>query len=416
MLGIFRKKKAAEPRAAEPASTQNTIDRELNKLSGGGLFGSTGSVSAESSLGISAVWACVRLISGTIASLPVNVYERTSAGREKAYTHPVHSVLRRPCGYQNKSEFFKILLLNMLLHGNGYARVYRDARFRPVSLEVLSPYNVLPRKVDNDVVYYVAGTDKPLNGFDVLHIKGVSTDGVTGKSPIRVHHENLELSNAAQGYGLNFFEKGGNTSSVFEMDGALGDEAYDRLKKQLGDRMTGLGNSHRPLLLENGMKYNRINIPLEDAQFIATRKFQKNEVATIFGVPPHMIADLERSTNNNIEHQTIEFATYCLQPYIVSLEEEINRKLFFDEEAARYYCSFNLNAIMRGDQAARANFYRTLFYIGAMCPNEIRELEDMNGYDGGDQYMVQSNMEKITNLDKSDGKSGDGNKVSKIGY
>jgi HK97 family phage portal protein len=196
-------------------------------------------------------------------------------------------------------------------------------------------------------------------------------------------------------YGLRFFNQGGNMSGVFKYPSTLKPEAYQRLKHDLITQSTGLHNAHTPLLLEGGMTYERISIPPEDAQFIATRKFQKTEVATIYGVPPHMIADLERATNNNIEHQGMEFVQYCLMSYISRLEEEFNRKLLRDDEYNEYYFLFSLNGLLRGDAKTRSEYYKNMNLVGAMSANEIRAFEDMNAYEGGDTYFVQANMQSV---------------------
>lgn len=144
------------------------------------------------------------------------------------------------------------------------------------------------------------------------------------------------------------------------------------------------------------MTYERISIPPEDAQFIATRKFQKTEIATIYDIPPHMIADLERATNNNIEHQGMEFVQYCLRPSFVRIEEEFNRKLLREDEFGEYYFLFGLNGLLRGDAKTRSEYYKNMNIVGAMSANEIRSLENMNSYDGGDEYFVQMNMQPVT--------------------
>lgn len=176
-------------------------------------------------------------------------------------------------------------------------------------------------------------------------------------------------------------------SGVFKYPSTLKPEAYQRLKKDLIAQSVGLHNAHVPLLLEGGMTYERISIPPEDAQFIATRKFQKTEIATIYGIPPHMIADLERATNNNIEHQGMEFVQYCLVPYLVRIEEEFNRKLLLEDEFGEYYFLFGLNGLLRGDAKTRSEYYKNMNIVGAMSANEIRSLEDMNSYDGGDLHI-----------------------------
>ena len=281
------------------------------------------------------------------------------------------------------------------LWGNGYARIYRDKFFRPIRLQLLHPTEIEPILTYDDELFYRDKTGLFIPCYDIIHLKGISTDGYKGKSPIAVHRDNLSLSVSAQRYGEKFFNQGGNMSGVFKYPATLKPEAYKRLKNDLIAQSTGLHNAHTPLLLEGGMTYERISIPPEDAQFIATRKFQKTEIATIYGVPPHMIADLERATNNNIEHQGMEFVQYCLLPYLVRLEEEFNRKLLREDEFEEFYFLFGLNGLLRGDAKTRSEYYKNMNLIGALNANEIRSLEDMNSYDGGDTYFVQANMQTI---------------------
>jgi len=258
--------------------------------------------------------------------------------------------------------------------------------------------NVEPVLTTNqELFYYIATSGELLSNDKVIHIRGLSTNGYKGKSPIAVHRDNLALTLAAQEYGERFFNQGGNMSGVFKYPSTLKPEAYQRLKKDLLAQSVGLQNAHVPLLLEGGMTYERISIPPEDAQFIATRKFQKTEIATIYGIPPHMIADLERATNNNIEHQGMEFVQYCLMPYLVRIEEEFNRKLLREDEYDDYYFLFALNGLLRGDAKTRSEYYKNLNMTGSISANEIRSLEDMNAYEGGDAYFVQMNMQPVQN-------------------
>lgn len=261
----------------------------------------------------------------------------------------------------------------------------------------MHPTQVEPILTDDDILFYRTDKGELLPSHEMLHLRGLSTNGYKGKSPIAVHRDNLSLTASAQLYGEKFFNQGGNMSGVFKYPSTLKPEAYKRLKHDLIQQSVGLHNAHTPLLLEGGMTYERISIPPEDAQFIATRKFQKTEIATIYGVPPHMIADLERATNNNIEHQGMEFVQYCLMPYLVRLEEEFNRKLLRHDEFGEYYFLFGLNGLLRGDAKTRSEYYKNMNLIGALSANEIRSLEDMNAYEGGDEYFVQANMQTIEN-------------------
>lgn len=352
-------------------------------------------ITEEGALNLTAVWACVRILSETVGTLPMHLYRRTDKGRERQYDHPCHRLVQIPNSYSTRFDLMHHLMVSCALWGNGYAHIFRDKYYRPVRLKLLHPSRIEPILNDSDELFYRLDSGELLPNEDVIHLRGLSTNGYKGKSPIAVHRDNLELSISAQIYGKRFFDQGGNMSGVFKYPSTLKPEAYQRLKKDLIAQSVGLHNAHVPLLLEGGMTYERISIPPEDAQFIATRKFQKTEIATIYGIPPHMIADLERATNNNIEHQGMEFVQYCLMPYLVRIEEEFNRKLLRDDEFEEYYFLFGLNGLLRGDAKTRSEYYKNMNIVGAMSANEIRSLEDMNRYEGGDEYFVQMNMQTV---------------------
>lgn len=354
-------------------------------------------ITEEGALNLSAVWACVRILSETVGTLPIHLYKRTDKGRERQYAHACHRLLQLPNSFSNRFDLMHHLMISCALWGNGYARIHRGKDARPIRLQLIHPAKIEPILNSNEELFYRLDNGELLPNDELIHLRGLSTNGIKGKSPIAVHRDNLSLTMAAQEYGERFFNQGGNMSGVFKYPSTLKPEAYQRLKKDLVAQSVGLHNAHIPLLLEGGMTYERISIPPEDAQFIATRKFQKTEIATIYGIPPHMIADLERATNNNIEHQGMEFVTYCLMPYLVRLEEEFNRKLLRYDEFEEYYFLFGLNGLLRGDAKTRSEYYKNMNFVGAMNANEIRSLEDMNVYEGGDEYFVQMNMQTVKN-------------------
>ena len=367
---------------------------EIEKTIAQVLSGGIEDVSPDGSLAISAVWACVRILSETVASLPLHLYKKTKEGNVKVESDKLLDLLRRPNSYSGMYDFLQWEMIGCLLRGNGYTWIIRDVNGVPKRLHYCENEQVsvtIDRENDEIVFKY---KEHIIPSTDMIHLKGIVTDGYLGKSPIEVHRENLTLSQNVLTYGQKFFTNGGNTEGVYTYPGELKEDSYKRLKKDIAEQES-LRNAHKSLLLEGGMKYERINIPLEDAQFITTRKFQATEVARIFGVPPHLIADLERSTNNNIEHQGIEFVVYTLLPYLKKLEAELNYKLLTTDQAKKMYFSFNVNGLMRGDSTARANFYRTMYMISAMCPNEIRKLENMNEYEGGEAFYTQINMQEV---------------------
>lgn len=358
-------------------------------------------VTEDTALTITTVWACVSLLSESVGILPIHLYKKTDTGREVVHGHDSLNLVNFPNSYFSRMDMLQHLMVSVTLDGNGYVRIMRDKGGRPTKLKMLDPQVPQPVLSANDELFYNVNGEM-VHSDDMIHIKGLVVDGFKGKSPIAVHRENLCLTMEVQKYGEQFFSKGGNTSGVFEIPGTLKDDAFKRLQQQLAAQFSGIGNSHKPMLLEAGMKYTRVNIPLDDAQFLTTRKFQKGEIASIYRVPPHMVGDLERSTYSNIEQQSQEYLTYCLMPYLVKIETELNQKLLSYKDREMYYFRFGLNGLLRADSKSRSEYYKNMYLIGCMSPNEIRELEEMNKYKGGDEFYVQSNMTTADNAINKD--------------
>lgn len=394
---IFRQSTTApaESRSTKPQDVSALVTKALQEFDL--AFDSNEiQIDEKSSLAISAVWACVRIISESVATLPLHLKRRTENGRETVRDHAVCSLLNQPSPIMNGIDLREALMVSVVLWGNGYAHIsQRDKFYRPLRLDFIPPQSITIIEGQDDL-YYRINSGVLIPSRDMIHTKGLTTNGIEGISPIRRHRENLQLTMQAQRFGINFFKNGCHSTGVFESDTQYSQEAYDRLKEQLFEKYVGLTNSAKPLLLEGGLKFNKITIPPEDAQFIATRKFQKTEIATIFGVPPHMIADLDRSTNNNIEHQGIEFVQYCLMPYIVKMEAEFNNKLLREDEKTDHYIRYEFNGLLRSDAKTRSEYYGNMNRIGAMNANEIRAKEDINAYDGGEHYFVQANMKPVS--------------------
>ena len=377
------------------ADTYGEIDRAVSTVLAGvntnGVY-----VTEDTALTITTVWACVSLLSESVGILPIHLYKKTDSGREVVHGHDSLNLVNSPNSYFSRMDMLQHLMVSVTLHGNGYVRIMRDNGGRPTKLKMLEPQVPQPVLSKNDELFYDVDGEM-VHSDDMIHVKGLVVDGFKGKSPIAVHRENLCLTMEVQKYGEQFFSKGGNTSGVFEVPGTLKEDAFKRLQQQLVSQYSGIGNSHKPMLLEGGMKYTRVNIPLDDAQFLTTRKFQKGEIASIYRVPPHMVGDLERSTYSNIEQQSQEYLTYCLMPYLVKIETELNQKLLSYVDRERFYFRFGLNGLLRADSKSRSEYYKNMYLIGCMSPNEIRELEEMNKYKGGDEFYVQQNMTTTDN-------------------
>jgi HK97 family phage portal protein len=374
-------------------TTWNDLYQELETASGV-------KVSEETALKMSAVWSAVKLLGESVAQLPLQVYKRTDGGKQVDKVHPVYRLVHEaPNEFQAKFTFVQTLMNSILLWGNGYARITRDAMERPVALTILHPDSV-EVVVKTKLWYRVEGATNLIPSRNMIHVLGFSLDGIKGKSPIEVARDNIGLGLAAEAYGAYFFKNGANNSGVLQVPASLTDEQYKRLKNAFVERNAGLKNANKPMVLEGGMTWKEISIPQDQAQFIQTREFQLNDIARIYNVPPHMIGDLSRSTNNNIEHQSIGFVQYSLMPWVKRIEEEFTRKLFYEDEKPEYFIEANVEGLLRGDSKSRAEFYRTLWNIGAIAQNEIRSLENWNPADNeyASELFVPVNMIPLKNI------------------
>ena len=356
-------------------------------------------VTERTALQQTAVYACVRIISETIASLPLHFYKYTDAGKEKDYTHPLYYLLHdEPNNEMIAFAFRETLVSHLLLWGNAYAQIIRDGKGKVISL-----YPLLPDKMEverSDItgeIYYIytdtKGQRHILKNFEVLHIPGLGYDGLIGYSPIAMTKNAIGLSIAAEEYGCKFFANSANPSGVLEHPGVLKDPK--KLRESWNEVYGGTSNSHRVAVLEEGLSFKPISIPPNDAQFLETRKFQINEICRIFRVPPHMVADLEKSSFSNIEQQSLDFIVNTIRPWLVRIEQSICQKLLLKNEKGKYFVKFNANGMLRGDFASRMNGYAIARQNGWMSTDDIRELEDMNKLPpglGGDRYLCNGNM------------------------
>lgn len=366
----------------------------ITELLGGAPTASGVRVTPETATRLVTVYACVSIIASTLATLPLIVYERRPGGiRRRAEDHEMYPVLHAtPNPRLTAVTFFEMLQAQLLLWGNAYAEIDHGA-FRDVTLWPLISRNVTPR-IDptdgNRLVYDVkigSGT-VTLADSQVLHIPGLSFDGLTGRSPISQARQSLGLAVAAEEFGARLFGNGIHPSGVMEAPNALSDKAYERLQALIAKRR-GLSQAHRELILEEGLKWHQTAINPEDAQFLETRKFQRTEIAALYRVPPHMIGDLERASFANIEQQSLDFEKHTMRTWIVRWEQELNRKLFATRD---FFAKFSVEGLLRADIKSRYDAYAVGRTNGWLSANDIRTLEDMNPINGGDQYLVPLNM------------------------
>lgn len=349
------------------------------------------SVTEDTVLGFSAVFAGIRIISEAIASLPLQVYERTKEGKVLASEHPVYNLLHNSPNLNMTSFIFReTMMANTIRGGNSYARIIRKGSQDVMELEFLDPSTVEPKMNGKKLVYKVDGQD--LAADKILHISGLGFDGIKGKSLLDVARENIELALSAQKFGVNYFKNGANLAGVIEYPTQLKDGAAKRLRESWNAKFSGLNNSHSTAVLEEGAKFVKIGSTPNESQFTETRKFMVTEMARLLLIPPHKLADLEKASFSNIEQQSIDFVVYCIRPWLVRWEQEMNRKLFKLSDNNRFFCEFNLSGLLRGDSTARGEFYLKMLQNGVFSINDVRSLENMNAVAGGDEHFVQLNM------------------------
>lgn len=367
-----------------------------------GFFGNSKiggiNVTPESSLGFSAIYACVKLISESIASLPKNIYNKTETGKEINREHDQFYLFKATVnGYTTAFTFFRSLIAQALLWGNGYALIHRNPDTdRPERYELLESKFVTPFLTPDGHLWFKVkkGNETLIIPVEnILHLPFGVINGIIGKSPIQIAKDNISMGLAATSFGRKFYEKGTHAGGAIKLKHALKtQDDVERLRNSFREKYQGTENFGEVIVLENEAEFEHFGMPLKDAQFVESRKFQVEEIARIFGVPPHMIGDLSRSTNNNINHQSIEVVQKTYLPIIVALEQEINIKSFRQREFGITYFKIEVNGLLRGDLTTRAEWYKTLYYTGSINSNEIRALEDMNEYEGGDEYFVPTNM------------------------
>jgi HK97 family phage portal protein len=354
-------------------------------------------VSRASAMGVTAVYACVRLIAESVASLPLILYRRLEGGgKERATDHPLYPVLHNaPNREQNAFTFKEQIIGHLLLNGNTYSEISRkDATV--LELWPLDPEDMRVKRVANEKVYVYrhAGTEKVYPRQNILHVPGMGYDGITGYSPIELERQAIGLAIATEKYGAKFFANDGRPGGVIQHPGKLKDDAaYKRMRDSWEAAHRDWENKHRVAILEEGATFKEISLSPEHAQFLETRKFQVAEIARIFRVPPHMIGDVERSTSwgTGIEQQQIGFVVHTLRPWLVRIEQAVSQQLLMPSEREEYFAEFLVDALLRGDLQSRAAAYRTFREIGIYNANEIREMENKNPVDGGEVYFIPMN-------------------------
>lgn len=385
-------------------------DKPRNSVGGGWRFlfgGSTSgkAVNERTAMQTSAVYACVRILSESIAGLPLHVYRYQADGsKERTADHPLQRLLHdEPNKEMTSFVFRETLMAHLLLWGNAYAQIIRDGRGYPVSLYPMLPDRMTVDRDPNDELVYTYQSDKgqvKLRRENVLHIPGLGFDGLIGYSPIAMAKNAVGLALATEDYGATFFANGANPGGVLEHPGVIKPDQVERLRESWQSQFGG-ANAHKVAVLEDGLKFHQMSIPPEEAQFLETRKFQINEIARIFRVPPHMVGDLEKSSFSNIEQQSLEFVKYTLGPWVIRWEQSLTQALLLPGEKAAFSIRFNLDGLLRGDYQSRMQGYSVGIQNGFYSVNDVRALEDMNlltEAEGGNAHVLNGNMVKLADV------------------
>lgn len=402
--------------------------RRAYDMMGGSRFGfffggstSGKAVNERTAMQMTAVYACVRVLSEAVAGLPLHVYRYKEDGsREKALKHPLYRILHdEPNPEMSSFNFRETLMGHLLLYGNAYAQVIRNGRGEVTGLYPLMPSKMTVDRDSGGNLYYLysrGSDDAPEAGESgqvylppdqVLHIPGLGYDGIVGYSPIAMAKNAVGLGIATEEYGAKFFANDASPSGILEHPGVL--KNPDKVRESWNKLFRGSVNSHQIAVLEEGLKYQPIGISPDQAQFLETRKFRLNEIARIFRVPPHMVGDLEKSSFSNIEQQSLEFVKYTLEPWLMRWEQAMGRRLFTEGEKESYFIRFNVEGLLRGDYESRMNGYAVARQNGWMSANDIRELENLDRIPaelGGDLYLVNGSMTKLADAGAFAGDAG----------
>ena len=389
------------------APTDRTSGSAYSFFMGGSTSGKR--VNERTAMQMTAVYSCVRILSEAVAGLPLQFYRYTAdGGKEKAVDHPLYFLLHdEPNPEMTSFVFRETLMTHLLLWGNAYSQIIRNARGEIIALYPLMPDRMTVNRDENGQLYYeyymntddahtMKGTTVRLQPYDVLHIPGLGFDGLVGYSPIAMAKNAIGMAIACEEYGAKFFANGAAPSGVLEHPGTIKDPS--RVRESWQATFGGSANANKVAVLEEGMKYTPISISPNEAQFLETRKFQIDEIARIFRVPPHMVGDLEKSSFSNIEQQSLEFVKYTLDPWVARWEQAMVRALLTQEEKKTYFFKFNVDGLLRGDYQSRMNGYATARQNGWMSANDIRELENLDRIPaeaGGDLYLINGNMTKL---------------------
>jgi len=390
-----------EKRSSDLGTYKNPSSRLVDIMGG---ESSTGiAVTQQTALTFSAVWACVRILSNTVAMLPFGVYKQSNGEKQYSPKHPIHPIIHsEPNKIMSAFTWRQVMQSHATLKGNAYSIIKRNGSYRPTALKLIqNPDDVQPFEYNDDLFYKIKGYDNPFQADDVFHIRGLGFDGIQGKSVLTVARESIGSALAMQKYGGTIFKNGGAKRVALTHNSVVKDvNARKNILNSWNDTYGGANKLNDVALIDGGFDVKEIGMNPEDAQFIGSREFSVNEIARYFGLIMDLLATDKNPTYASAEQRAIDFIKYTMTPWLVTWESEVNRKLFNESEKSDYYSKFTLEGLLRGDAKARAEYYKDMFYIGALNRDEIRALEERNKIVGGDKYYLQTNMAEANDLEK----------------
>lgn len=361
-------------------------------------------VTRETALSVPAIWAAVRTISETLASLPFSIYETTDGGSRIATGHPLFNLIKlEPSPDYSAYDFRKALIANSCF-GDAYAKIYRNGVGRAVRLELLDPLMVTPWQDNNGNRWYIVVRQvgdqskyETLRQEEVLHIKGFTLNGVTSKSVTATHRDTLGMTIAANQYGAAFFGNGAHVGGVIEYPLELSESERAKISSAVDSKYGGVRHVGKTMVLDAGMKYTKVGLNPNEAMLNDARNFQVLESSRIFGVPAHLLAQLDRATFSNIEVMNVQFVNLCLRPFAVGIEQEFARKLLTSSEktSGAFFFRHNLDGLLRGDTEARSKYYQAMLNAMVYTINDVRALENMNAVPWGDTPYAQAGVTKL---------------------
>lgn len=362
-------------------------------------------VNENTALTLPAVWNAINLISSTVASLPLHLLREESGktiyARDRRLFHILHGQFN---SYMTAQTAREVGQAHLLTYGNAYYEIVRNGMGEVTALWPIPPHRVRMEMVKGELIYWinVDSEEKPLRRKQILHIPGLGYDGWQGYPVIQLAAQSLSMGMSLLDFGNSYFGSGTHPSAIVTHPNKISQQAHDNLRKSLTSQWSDLGQGHRIMLLEEDMKLSPVSITPTDAQYLENSVFSVTDVARVFNLPPHKLKELSKSSFNNIESEQISFVTDSILPWLIRWEQNLDMQLLSDREKMRdgLYTKHNIDGLLRGNAKDRAEYYKSMFNIGAFSQNDIRRLENQDPIEGGDDYFVPLNMVPIRKLDE----------------